>query len=77
MVEAASLALAESLTADESALELVYPRIERIREISAQIAARVIRESQKKVSDVSLAAMFPPQLKQISFFKIFLGPGPE
>ena len=50
MVEAASLALADSLTKEERDLELVYPRIERIREISADIAARVVRMAQKEVS---------------------------
>jgi len=47
MVEAASLGLAHSLTRDEGDDGLVYPRIERIREISAQIAVDVIRAAQK------------------------------
>jgi len=46
MVEAASLGLAHSLTKDEEDDGLVYPRIERIREISAQIAVDVIRAAQ-------------------------------
>lgn len=49
MIEAASLGLANSLTDEERAVELVYPRIERIREISAQIALSVIRAAQEKV----------------------------
>ena len=49
MIEAASLGLADSLTDEERAVELVYPRIERIREISAQIARNVIRAAQKEV----------------------------
>lgn len=49
MIEAASLGLAASLTDEERALDLVYPRIERIREISAQIALSVIRTAQKEV----------------------------
>lgn len=52
MIEAASLGLADTLTAEERALDLVYPRIERIREISAQIALSVIRAAQKEVSPV-------------------------
>jgi malate dehydrogenase (oxaloacetate-decarboxylating)(NADP+) len=47
MVEASSLGLARSLTKDEQDASLVYPRIERIREISAQIAVDVIRAAQK------------------------------
>lgn len=49
MIEAASLGLANSLTDDERGNDLIYPRIERIRDISAQIALSVIREAQKKV----------------------------
>ena len=47
MVEASSLGLAHSLTKDEEDVGLVYPRIERIRDISAQIAVDVIRAAQK------------------------------
>ncbi|KJA24089.1 hypothetical protein HYPSUDRAFT_136842 [Hypholoma sublateritium FD-334 SS-4] len=47
MVEQASIALAGSLSADEVAAELVYPRLTRIRDISAQIALAVIRAAQK------------------------------
>ncbi|KIP04502.1 hypothetical protein PHLGIDRAFT_31333 [Phlebiopsis gigantea 11061_1 CR5-6] len=53
MIEAASLGLADSLTDEERALDLVYPRIERIREISAQIALSVIRTAQKEGVDKS------------------------
>lgn len=49
MIEAASLGLANSLTDEERGLELIYPRIERIRDISAQIALSVIRAAQKAV----------------------------
>ena len=47
MIEAASLGLADSLTDEERSLDLVYPRIERIREISSLIALSVIRAAQK------------------------------
>jgi len=47
MVEASSLGLAESLTQEERSLDLIYPRINRIREISAFIAKQVIRAAQK------------------------------
>ncbi|EMD35637.1 hypothetical protein CERSUDRAFT_85576 [Gelatoporia subvermispora B] len=53
MVEASSLGLADSLTEEEHAQGLVYPRIERIREISAQIARSVIRAAQRAGVDRS------------------------
>jgi malic enzyme len=49
MVEKAAIALASSLTEEEKAADLVYPRLERIRDISAQVALAVIRQSQKEV----------------------------
>lgn len=49
MVEASSLGLATSLTDDEIAADLIYPRIERIREISARVAIAVIRAAQAAV----------------------------
>ncbi|KAF7795632.1 hypothetical protein EIP86_006797 [Pleurotus ostreatoroseus] len=54
MIEAASLGLANSLTEEERELDMVYPRIERIRDISAKIALSVIREAQKKGVDRSV-----------------------
>ncbi|KAH6911370.1 malate dehydrogenase [Coprinopsis sp. MPI-PUGE-AT-0042] len=47
MVEHASIALAGSLTAEEKAAGLVYPRVVRIRDISARVALAVIRAAQK------------------------------
>ena len=47
MVEASSLGLADSLTAEERSLDMIYPRVERIREISTQIATKVIRAAQR------------------------------
>ncbi|KAJ7913874.1 hypothetical protein B0H13DRAFT_2003826 [Mycena leptocephala] len=47
MVEASSLGLANSLTPQEEAAGLLYPAIERIREISAGIAVQVIRAAQE------------------------------
>lgn len=49
MVEAASLALAESLTKEERDLDLIYPRLTRVREVSVEIAARVIHVAQEEV----------------------------
>lgn len=51
MVEASSLGLADSLTSEERAQGLLYPRIERIREISAQIAKAIIRTAQREGVD--------------------------
>ncbi|KAE9411631.1 malate dehydrogenase [Gymnopus androsaceus JB14] len=53
MVEASSLGLSDSLTADERKVDLLYPRIERIREIGAFIAKEVIRAAQKAGVDRS------------------------
>lgn len=49
MVEQASIALAGSLDADERAAGLIYPRIDRIRDISATIALAVVRAAQDAV----------------------------
>ncbi|KAH9956302.1 malic enzyme [Russula dissimulans] len=51
MVEASSLGLADSLNEDERASELLYPRLDRIREISTFIATRVIRKAQEEGVD--------------------------
>lgn len=49
MVECAAITLSLSMTPEEVAAELVYPRIARIRDISAHIALAVIRQSQADV----------------------------
>lgn len=51
MVEQASVALSASLTQQEKDAGLVYPRLARIRDISAGIALAVIRAAQKDVGD--------------------------
>ncbi|KAH7103213.1 malic enzyme [Auriculariales sp. MPI-PUGE-AT-0066] len=48
MVETSSTSLAAALTPEEHAAGLIYPRIERIREISARLATDVIIESRKR-----------------------------
>jgi malate dehydrogenase (oxaloacetate-decarboxylating)(NADP+) len=55
MVLAASLALSESLNQQEKDDGLIYPRLTRIRDISEQIACRVIREAQKEGVDSNIA----------------------
>ncbi|KAG6918747.1 hypothetical protein DXG01_011938 [Tephrocybe rancida] len=47
MVEQAAIALSESLSNEEQSSDLVYPRLARIREISARIALAVIRAAQE------------------------------
>jgi malate dehydrogenase (oxaloacetate-decarboxylating)(NADP+) len=49
MVEQASVALAGSLDPEERAAGLVYPRLDRIREISSRIALAVVRAAQDAV----------------------------
>lgn len=51
MIEQASIALADALTAEEHSAGLVYPRLARIREISAVIARAVIRKAQEEGLD--------------------------
>jgi malic enzyme len=61
MVEAAAVALAESLTPEELAGELVYPRLTRIRQVSAGIAKTVVRAAQASVSVCFLLfSLVPP-----------------
>ncbi|GAA5974298.1 hypothetical protein JCM11641_006720 [Rhodosporidiobolus odoratus] len=47
MIHAAAQGLADSLTADELERNLLYPDIERIREVSIKIAVSVVRSAQK------------------------------
>jgi malate dehydrogenase (oxaloacetate-decarboxylating)(NADP+) len=49
MIEASSLGLADALTPEERDADLLYPRIERIREISALIVVKVVRAAQAAV----------------------------
>jgi len=64
MVEASSLGLADSLTAEERSQDLIYPRVERIREISAQIACAVIRAAQRAgvARNAEISEMWDDQL---------------
>ncbi|KAF9009971.1 hypothetical protein BDQ17DRAFT_1347251 [Cyathus striatus] len=69
MVEASSLGLADSLTAEERSLGLLYPRIERIREISAHIAKEVIRAAQKAGIDRSTDLRSMSDVEMLKFIK--------
>jgi malic enzyme len=61
MVEEAAVALAGSLTPEEHANALVYPRLDRIRQVSAVIAKAVVRAAQTNVSIFSLFHFLSPQ----------------
>lgn len=77
MVEASSLGLANSLTDEEHDAGLLYPRVERIREISAHIAAEVIRAAQaagvarapelESLNDMALLALVNRKMWNPSF----------
>lgn len=73
MIEAASLALADSLTSEERSLELVYPRIERIRDISSQIALKVIRMAQREVRGYTSTAGSKSLTRMESFYRVSIG----
>jgi malate dehydrogenase (oxaloacetate-decarboxylating)(NADP+) len=64
MIEACSLGLASSRTPEEREADLIYPRLGRVRQITADIAVAVIRASQKAGTDrnVSLRTMSDDQL---------------
>ncbi|KAG6376944.1 hypothetical protein JVT61DRAFT_978 [Boletus reticuloceps] len=53
MIEQAAVALASSLDAEEHASGLVYPRLGRIRALSARIALAVVRQAQKEGLDAN------------------------
>lgn len=51
MITASAISLSETLLPDEVATGLLYPRLTRIREVSAQVACGVIRQAQKQGLD--------------------------
>lgn len=51
MIEISAIALSESLNDEEKEDGLLYPRLNRIREISSYVALRVIRQAQKEGLD--------------------------
>lgn len=51
MIERAATSLAGSLTEEEKEAGLIYPRLARIREVSAEIAVGVIRQAQEEDVD--------------------------
>ncbi|KAF9269657.1 malic enzyme [Marasmius fiardii PR-910] len=69
MVEASSLGLANSLTAEEQSLGLLYPSVSRIRDISALIAKDVIRAAQKEGVDRSTGLRSKSDAELIAFIE--------
>jgi malate dehydrogenase (oxaloacetate-decarboxylating)(NADP+) len=51
MITAAAMALSESLNQEEKDKGLMYPRLGRIREVSARVSAGVVRMAQKEGVD--------------------------
>jgi len=51
MITAAAMALSEALNDEEKAAGLMYPRLGRIREVSARVSAGVVRQAQKESVD--------------------------
>ncbi|ORX94066.1 malic enzyme [Basidiobolus meristosporus CBS 931.73] len=61
IIYASAAALADSLTEDERKSHLLYPRIERIREVSAVVAAAVCRQAVKEnlATDTEILSILP------------------
>lgn len=47
MITASAIALSEALTPEEKEASLLYPRLNRIRDVSAVVAFGVVRAAQK------------------------------
>ncbi|KAI0266467.1 malic enzyme [Gloeopeniophorella convolvens] len=73
MVEASSLGLADALNQDEHDSGLLYPRLDRIRDISAFIATRVIRKAQEEGVDsqTDLRTLSDPELLKLVVSKMW------
>ncbi|EJT47719.1 malate dehydrogenase (oxaloacetate-decarboxylating) [Trichosporon asahii var. asahii CBS 2479] len=55
MITAAAIGLSRSLTEDEQQHQLLYPRLTRIRDVSAEVALAVVRAAQKDGVDQNVA----------------------
>ena len=53
MITASAIALGESLNEEETKAGLLYPRLDRIREISAAVSAGLVRQAQKEGVDTN------------------------
>lgn len=53
MITASAIALSEALTPEEKQKGLLYPRLERIRVVSARVAAGVVKKAQEDGVDTN------------------------
>ncbi|ORX37148.1 hypothetical protein BD324DRAFT_673974 [Kockovaella imperatae] len=53
MITAAAIGLSESRTQEEIAAGLLYPRLERIRQVSAAVSAALVKQAQKEGVDTN------------------------
>lgn len=53
MITASAIALSEALTPEEKQKGLLYPRLERIRAVSARVAAGVVKQAQEDGVDTN------------------------
>jgi len=51
MITGSAIALSEAVDEDEASTGLLYPRLTRIRDVSAKVASGVIRAAQKEGLD--------------------------
>lgn len=67
MITASAIALSEALTPEEVADGLLYPRLDRIREVSARVAMGLIRQAQTQGVDAAteLRALSDEQLLDV------------
>ncbi|KAH8925503.1 malate dehydrogenase [Atractiella rhizophila] len=73
LIQIAAMALAASLTPEEKSKGLIYPELERIRDISAEIAREVIRGAQDEEVDRNskLRDMEDPELNEYIRAKMY------
>lgn len=53
MITASAIALSEARNEEEEAKGLLYPRLERIREVSARVAAGVVKKAMEEGIDTN------------------------
>lgn len=53
MITASAISLSEALTPEEKEASLLYPRLNRIRDVSAVVALGVVRAAQKEGLDTA------------------------